>query len=266
MKPAYRSIAYALFLAMVLMVPMALFAQSPFDGTWRTNMDQAKISPKPVVFSVKGGMYDCTSCNPQIHVKADGQDQSVTGMSYDTISVREIDSKSIEVKTKKNGKPVFEQTRTVSDDGKTLTLKNTGYRPGNDQTVTAEVTYTRVGKIPAGANGTSGSWRINKVKESDNGLTTTYKSNGDELTMSAPTGEGYTAKLDGKDYPYKGVFFADTVSLKRINAHTIEETDKLNGTIVDMSKMTVSADGKTLTTVTTATLTKRTSTYVATKQ
>ncbi len=266
MKSTHRSIAFASFLAMVLMVPMALFAQSPFDGTWLTNMDQAKISPKPIVVSLKGGMYDCSSCNPQINVKADGQDQSVTGQSYDTISVREIDSKSIEVKTKKNGKPVFEQTRTVSDDGKMLTIKNTSYRPGNDQTVTAEVTYTRLGKAPAGANGTSGSWRINKVKESDNGLTTTYKTNGDELTMSAPSGETYTAKLDGKDYPYKGAFFADTVSLKRINDHTIEETDKRDGKVVEVSKITVSADGKTLTTVSTATLTKRTSTFVATKQ
>ena len=265
MKSTSRSIAFALFLALVL-APMSLFAQNPFDGTWHTNMEQAKLSPKPNVFSLKGGMYDCSSCNPQIHVKADGKDQSVTGQSYDTISVREVDSKTIEVKTKKNGKPVFEQTRMVSDDGKTLTLKNTAYRPGNDQTVTAEVTFTRIGKAPAGANGASGSWRVNKVKESENGVTTTYKTNGDELTMSTPSGETYTAKLDGKDYPYKGAFFADTVSLKRINDHTIEETDKRDGKVVDVSKMTVSPDGKTMKIVSTATLTKRTSTFVATKQ
>jgi hypothetical protein len=34
------------------------------------------------------------------------------------------------------------------------------------------------------------------VNESQNGLTTTYKSNGDELSMSTPTGQSYTAKLD----------------------------------------------------------------------
>lgn len=266
MKTTNRSVAFALFLALVLLVPMSLFAQSPFDGTWRTNMDQSKISPKPIVFSLKGGMYECSSCNPQIHVKADGGDQSVTGQSYDIISVREIDAKSIEVKAKKNGKPVFEQTRTVSDDGKTLTVKTTSHRPDSDQTTTAETTLTRIGKAPAGTNGTSGSWRVNKINESENGLTTTYKSNGVEFTMSAPTGEGYTAKLDGKDNPYKGVFFADTVSLKRINDRTIEETDKLNGKVVEVSKMTVSPDGKTMTVVATATLTGRTSTYVATKQ
>jgi hypothetical protein len=266
MKAISRAVALALFLTVVLLVPMSLFAQSPFDGAWHTNMDQSKLSPKPVVFSLKSGTYDCSSCNPQIHVKADGQDQSVTGQSYDTISVREIDAKSIEVKGKKSGKPVFEQTRTASDDGKTLTIKNTSYRPGNDQKVTVEATYTRTAKTPAGSNGASGSWRVNKINVSENGVTTTYKSNGDELTMSAPSGEGYTAKLDGKDYPYKGAFFADTVSLKRVNAHTIEETDKLNGTVVTVSKMTVSSDGKTMTVVTTAKQTGRTSTYVATRQ
>ncbi|MGA7928869.1 MAG: hypothetical protein WCA20_23090 [Candidatus Sulfotelmatobacter sp.] len=266
MKTTYRSLALALFLVLVLLVPVSLFAQSPFDGTWHTNMDQSKISPKPIVVSLKNAMYDCSSCNPQIHVKADGQDQSVTGQSYDTISVREIDSKAIEVKTKKNGKPVSEQTRTVSDDGKTFTLKSTSYRPGNDQTVTAEVTYTRIGKAPAGANGTSGSWRVNKVNVSENGVTTTYKSDGDDLTMSTPAGEGYTAKLDGKDYPYKGTFSYDAVSLKRINDRTIEETDKLNGKVMQVSKMTVSSDGKTITVVSTYVPTNRTSTYVDTKQ
>jgi hypothetical protein len=147
-----------------------------------------------------------------------------------------------------------------------LTLKSTNHRPGNDQTVTAEVTYTRISKAPAGANGTSGSWQINKVNVSENGVTTTYKSNSDDLTMSTPAGEGYTAKLDGKDYPYKGAFSYDTVSLKRINDRTIEETDKLNGRVMQVSKMTVSSDDKTITVVSTSVPTNRTSTYVDTKQ
>jgi len=94
-------------------------------------------------------------------------------------------------------------------------VKTTSHPQDSDQTVTGEATATRIGKALAGANGTSGSWRINKVQESENGLTTTYKSNGDELTMSTPTGESYTAKLDGKDYPVKGAYGWSSVSLKR---------------------------------------------------
>jgi len=64
--------------------------------------------------------------------------------------------------------------------------------------VISETTATRIAKAPDGANATSGSWRINKIKESENGLTTTYKTTGDALSMSTPSGESYTAKLDGK--------------------------------------------------------------------
>jgi hypothetical protein len=266
MKTILRRVAFLLLLTPIFLASSLMFAQSPFDGTWHTNMDQSKLSPKPIVFSVKAGMYDCSSCGPQIHIKADGQEQSVTGQSYDTISVREVDPNSIEVTTKRNGKPVYEQTRTVSADSNTLTVKTTSHSPDSDQTVTAEVTLTRIGKVPAGSNATSGSWRIDKVNQSENGLTTTYKSNGDELTMSTPTGETFTAKLDGKDYPVKGAYGWSSVSLKRIDEHTIEETDKRDGKVIDVSKMTVGPDGKKMTVVATSKLTGRTSTYVAEKQ
>ena len=46
-------------------LPVMLFAQSPFDGTWKTNMAESKLSQKPYVFSVNNGMYDCESCVPK---------------------------------------------------------------------------------------------------------------------------------------------------------------------------------------------------------
>jgi hypothetical protein len=258
--------AFVLFFMVTLWFPPSSFAQSSFDGTWRTNMDQSKISPKPNVWSVNNCMYDCSTCSPKIDVKADGTDQPVTGQSYDTISVREVDSKSIAIATKKGSKTVYDQTRKVSDDGKTLTIK-VDYHPENsDQTISSEATFTRIGTAPAGANGTSGSWRITKVKESENGRTATYKSDGDSFSFSTPTGESYTAKMDGKDYPVKGAYGWDSVSLKRVDDHTIQETDKRDGKVITVLKMTVAADGKTMTTVATSTLTGRTSTYVAEKQ
>lgn len=266
MKIIPRHIAFLLYLTPMLLASGFMFAQSPFDGTWRTDMDQSKQSPKPIVFSLKNGMYNCSSCVPKIDVKADGQDQSVTGQSYDTISVHEVDPNSIEVQTKKKGKTVFEQTRTVSADKKTLTVKTTSHGPDSDQTVTGEATLTRIAKAAAGSNGTSGSWRINKIKESENGLTTTYKSDGDGLTMSTPTGETYAAKLDGKDYPVKGAYGWTSVSLKRIEDRTIEETDKRDDIVVSVLKLTVASDGKSMKVVATNKLTDRTSTYVAQKQ
>jgi hypothetical protein len=123
-----------------------------------------------------------------------------------------------------------------------------------------------IGKAPAGANGTSGSWRINKLNESENALTNTYQSHGDELSWSTPTGESYTAKLDGKDYPVKGAYGWDSVSLKRVNARTIEETEKRDGKVLYVDKLTVSPVGKTMTVVWTSKLTGRTGTDLLKKQ
>jgi hypothetical protein len=134
------------------------------------------------------------------------------------------------------------------------------------QPVTSTVTATPVGVAPSGVHAASGSWRINKVEQSENGLTTTYMSSGDELSMTQPTGESFTAKLDGTDSPVKGAYTYNSVSLKRIDAHTIEEADKRDGTVVGVAKMTVSPDGKKMTVVYTSKLTDRTSTYIATKQ
>ena len=64
--------------------------------------------------------------------------------------------------------------------------------------------------------------------------------------MSDPTGDSYTAKLDGKDYPYKGDPGTTSVSLKKIDDNTIEETDKRNGKVISVARMTVGPDGKTM--------------------
>ena len=60
----------------------------------------------------------------------------------------------------------------------------------------------------------SGSWRDAKqdVATSD-AVTFTYKtSGGDTLSMTTPTGQSYTAKLDGKEVPFVGDPGVTTVS------------------------------------------------------
>lgn len=52
------------------------------------------------------------------------------------------------------------------------------------------------------------------------------------------------AKVDGKDYPGKGSPDADTYAFKRIDAHTYEVTQKKDGKVTIVARMTVAADGK----------------------
>jgi hypothetical protein len=61
------------------------------------------------------------------------------------------------------------------------------------------------------------------------------------------TGTQYTAQYDGKDYPMTGSQNADTVALKRIDARTLERTDKKGEKVVATSTRVVSEDGKTMT-------------------
>jgi hypothetical protein len=61
------------------------------------------------------------------------------------------------------------------------------------------------------------------------------------------TGTQYTAQYDGKDYPMTGSQTADTVSLKRVDARTMERTDKKGEKVVATSTRVVSEDGKTMT-------------------
>ncbi len=235
-----------LLLFLTLLASASLFAQSPFDGTWVTKLDTAKLPTKPDKYVVNQNMYECLTCVPKVSVKADGTDQKVTGHPYfDTLAVKVVDASSIELVQKKDGKVMSTYTESVSSDGNTLTDKftdTTGTQP-----VTGEFVSTRVGAGPKGAHAVSGSWRTVKVNNvSSNGLTTTYKGTENGLKMSDPNGYSYDAKFDGKDYPLNGDPAHTMISLKRVGDATIEETDKRDGKVVGISRMTVSKDGKSI--------------------
>lgn len=266
MEARIKARALILFAAFFTTAAASSWGQTAFDGTWRIKEDLSKITPKPIEFSVTNGEYRCSSCNPKLDLKADGMDHPITSPYFDTMSVRVVDPRSIEIVSKKHGVTLFEQTFTVSPDGNTLSIRRKEQPPNGKEPITSDSTATRVAEAPAGADKISGSWRINKMKASENDLLTSYKYNGDEMRMTTPTGESYTAKLDGKDYPAKGGFAYNSVSLRRIDDHTIEETDKLNGKALQVWKMTVSADGKTMTQVANFLETGRTITYTAEKQ
>ena len=265
MNEIKRYVVCTMFALAVLCAAAVSHAQSPFDGTWHADLAQTRFSPKPVSFYISGGWYHCTnSCNPPYDVAADGQDHPVSGHAYDSMSVTIVDPHTISIVAKKGGTVMWEQTRTVSADGKTLTVKSTDHPKDGGAPSTFEVVARRSGVAPSGVHATSGNWVITKQSGSGDALLTTYKMDGDQLTMTAGSGETYTAKLDGSDYPVKNAYGWDAVSLKKINDHTIEETDKRGDTVTDVSTLTVS--GNKLTVVDNNKLANRTSTYVMTRQ
>jgi hypothetical protein len=257
-----------LIVFLLALCPLLAFAQSKFDGTWRVKLDNAQLSTKPQVFMLKDGMYSCSTCTPKINVKADGQDQKITGDPYtDTLAVKVVDDHTLQQTGHKDGKVSFNETDSVSQDGNTLTAKF-DFQPANSsEPVKGEQVFTRVVKAPAGAHAISGSWRAEKFNSfSDNGLIFTYKATDDGIAMSSPTGSSYDAKFDGKDYPYKGDPGTTSVVLKKINANNFEEIGKRDGKVIYTTRMTRMPDGKSIKIVANNKLSGTTDTFTAVKE
>jgi hypothetical protein len=234
--------------AALWMLPMLATAQSAFDGTWKIDMDAADFSRKSRVYLLQDGIYECKTCAPPYKVKADGTDQPVAGHPYvDTVAIKVLNDHAIAETDKKAGKTVATSTTTLSPEGDTLTTTFTdGSNTNGGPPVTGTAEAARVAKGPAGSSAISGAWRTTKVEGlSDNATLWTYKVAGDEITMTNPTGQSYTAKLDGADAPLKGDPGITSVSLRMKGKDTLEETDKRDGKVIGIFKMTVAADGKT---------------------
>jgi hypothetical protein len=225
-------------------LPVTLFAQSAFDGTWKSNLQSTNYQGKDT-FSLQNGVYRCTSCIPKIEVKADGQDHKVSSPYYDTMSVRVVDDHTIESITKKAGKETGKTKETVSADGKMLHT-DFSFVSDNGQPGNGSYNSHRLEDGPKGAHLISGVWQPEKLESaSDSVRTIIYKSAADGMSMSDQVGDSYTAKFDGKDYPYKGDPGISTVSLKKIDDHAFQETYKLKGKALFVITLTAAADGKT---------------------
>ena len=240
-----RRISWALMLG-TLLLPLLAAAQSPFDGTWKVDMNKVDFPKKPDVYLLQNGMYECKTCVPPINIKANGDAQKVSGHPYyNTVAIKVISDHEIEETDMKDGKVVATSKTTVSSDGKTATFEFTDSSNSNAAPVTGKGEAVRVASGPAGSNAISGSWRTTKMEDiSENAITWSYKVDGDMLTMTSPTGQTYTAKMDGTEAPMKGDPGVTTVSVKMMGKDTLEETDRRNGKVISVTRSTVTSDGK----------------------
>ena len=110
-----------IYISALLLVPAVALASSAFDGTWKSRLDSFKVAGKPDSFLLVDGEYTCSSCNPELKVKADGVSHKVTGHAYyDEAMVKVISPTSIELTIKQQGKEIGTTTYSVSADGATL--------------------------------------------------------------------------------------------------------------------------------------------------
>ena len=234
-----------ILVAALLLAPAAAFAGSAFDGTWKMRPGSVKTTGKPDVLTVADGMYSCSSCAPEVKVKADGTDQQVSGHPYyDTVAVKVLSPTSVQVIQKQAGKPIVDLTYSVSADGKTLTGKvidHTGAKAAN-------LTFTemRVAAGPSGAHAISGSWQGGPLTAADEAASTFhYGMTADGFSMKW-NGQSYDAKFDGKEYPVVGDPGHTRVKLQKIDDNTVQETDYRMGKMTDEIHLAAAKDGKAL--------------------
>ncbi len=229
-----------------LLLPAAALAGTGFDGTWKTNMNSLKSVGKPLVLLLAGGEYTCSSCNPPYTVKADGAEHKVTGQAYfDTARVKVTGPNSAEIVLKQGSKEFVRFSDTVSADGTMLTSKVTNHV--GVQTVTDELTAARVAAAPADSHPLSGSW-VEQQHVGGDLRSVQYRMTADGFRMRW-NGQSYDAKFDGKEYPVAGDPGKTSVSLKKIDAATVEEIDHRQGKVVDEIRLALAKDGNTITVI-----------------
>src|SRR5215469_16130113 len=105
---------FLLFALAALLIPTLASAQSPFDGTWKIDMNKVDFPKKPDEYLLQNGVYACKTCAPPYKIKADGSDQPVTGHPYlDAVVIKAVNDHEIEETDKKAGNVVATSTSTV---------------------------------------------------------------------------------------------------------------------------------------------------------
>jgi hypothetical protein len=127
----------------ICILAVGLFAaESPFAGTWKLNAAKSKLAGSGI--GPSGGVrVECDGTTFKASVDTtdekgqpnkfdyeatlDGKPSKVTGSAaMDELSLKRVNDHTIDATGKKNGKVVYTDKRTVSQDGKTYTISRTG--------------------------------------------------------------------------------------------------------------------------------------------
>lgn len=139
--PLRRLAMLGVFLVVFGFQPRAQ-GNDPVVGTWVLNVAKSKFSPGPApksetrTYAMAGNEIKATSTGVDADGKAtsatwtvvyDGKERAVTGdPDADTLMLKRVDANTTDYTEKKAGKVVFTGTRSVSKDGKTLTITTKG--------------------------------------------------------------------------------------------------------------------------------------------
>ena len=219
-------------------------ANDPFVGEWKLNPSRSKLTDQMKVERVAANKYTFDFGGGSAEtITTDGTDQPGDGST--TLSVTIEGPDSWRVVRKRDGRILLTASWKLSKDGNTLTDDFT-FIGLNGSSSNVNYVYKRT----AGTTGFAGTWESTSETVNSVFVLKFRPYEGDGLSIIDPSQEETkNVKFDGKDYPNVGPNEApgSTSSARRVNEHTLEMTDKINGKTVDTQQIKLSADRKTLT-------------------
>ena len=214
-------------------------AESPFIGEWKLNSSMSRMPDEMKIVSKGDNTYAFDFGVGAETIVADGTPQP--GYAGTMLSVRAEGRDTWIVERRQAGRLVIQATWKLSKDGRTLADFFRQFMP-DGSTLSMDYVYQRSGE----GSGIAGDWQ--SIKETMNSplVLQVREYQGDGLSFVTPLlQETQSARLDGKDYPDGGS--GSSCSIRRVDEHTLEMTDKVGGKVSDTREIRVSADGKRLT-------------------
>jgi hypothetical protein len=234
------------FLAGLVLVSAAAFAENPFAGTWKVDVSKSKMTGSTVTFASAGpGEVRHTAGGQSYTFKLDGSD--ATTPIGDTAQWTKVDDKTWKAVYKRGSTVLDTDTWKLGDDGKTLEVNSAGTKPNGD-TFNENESYTRETE----GKGFFGKWKSTKVA---NVAPNTAKidANGDDgVVWNIPEIKASVSlKFDGKEVAPTGPTVPDglTLSATKTGPRSFTLVEKVKGKPIWKGHFTVSADGKTMTEV-----------------
>ena len=224
------------------MVAASWAANDPFVGEWKLDPSKSKLTDEMKVASLGGNKYafDFGGGSPET-IEVDGADQP--GVGGTTLAVTSAGPDSWKVVRKKDGHILLTGIWELSKDGNTLRDDFT-FIGSDGKSSNVKYVYQRT----AGTSGFAGTWEGTSETVDSVFVLKVQLYQGDGLSF-VTEGAVKSVKFDGKDYPNAGpnVRPGSVSSARRVNEHTLEMTDKLDGKVANTRQIELSSDRKSLT-------------------
>jgi hypothetical protein len=217
-------------------------ANGSFVGKWKLNPEKSTMHDQMKVSSAGTNRYAFDFGGGPEFIVANGTDQP--GLEGSTLAVTAEAPHVWRVVRKKNGRIQISAIWTLSPDGNSLRDDFTGYPP-NGSSFTIHYIYTPIG----GASGFAATWDSTSEKAGRVEIEVQPYQDGGLSFINQTQHSTKNMKFDGKDYPVKDANAPAGAmsSARRVNAGTLEFTEKRNGKVTDTQHIHLSPDGKTLT-------------------